>query len=31
VRLILSEIADEALLSDVRQMLETSFQRNVPD
>jgi hypothetical protein len=31
VRLILGEIADEALLSEVRLLLETSFQRNGPD
>lgn len=31
VRLILGELADEALLTELRQTLETAFQRNVPD
>ncbi|HXZ44091.1 MAG TPA: hypothetical protein VEH53_04620 [archaeon] len=31
VRLILREIPDEALIREVRQILENSFQRNVPD
>lgn len=30
VRLILGELADEALLTELRQILETAFQRNVP-
>ena len=31
VRLILREIPDEALIKEVRLILENSFQRNVPD
>lgn len=31
VRLILGELADEALLAELRQILETAFLRNVPD
>ncbi len=31
VRLILGEIADEAFQAELRQILEKSFQRNVPD
>jgi hypothetical protein len=30
VRLILGELVDEALLAELRQVLETAFQRNVP-
>ena len=31
VRLILHEIPDEALIKEVRKILEKSFQRNVPE
>lgn len=31
VRVILREIPDEALIDDLRRILENSFQRNVPD
>jgi hypothetical protein len=31
VRLILREIPDEALIREVRKILENSFQRNVPE
>ncbi len=31
VRVIVRELADEALVSELRKILEVSFQRNVPD
>ncbi len=31
VRVIVRELPDEALLTELRQILEVSFQRNVPD
>ncbi len=31
VRVILREIPDEALIAELREILATSFQRNVPD
>ena len=31
VRVIVREIPDAALIADLRRILETSFQRNVPD
>ncbi len=31
VRVILREIPDQALISELREILATSFQRNVPD
>ena len=31
VRLILREIPDEALIGEVREILENAFQRNAPD
>lgn len=31
VRMILQEIPDKALIGELRRILETSFQRNVPD
>ncbi len=31
VRVIVRELPDEALISELRKILEASFQRNVPD
>ena len=31
VRVVVREIPDAALIADLRQILATSFQRNVPD